>query len=196
MIFFFLIFPPLLTALLASLIRPYRAFVGWIGAFISLISLGASFVLAAQVVNGQTPTWGFTFASLSLKEVLRADSLSALLLLCVTVVATLALFLSPGLGGQVTNPHWGELAYGPNQLRRYHVFINLFIAAMLMAVSANNVGVMWITIEATTVFSAFVIPLTLNQASIEASWKYLLICSVGIALAFTGTVLGYFDFGT
>jgi len=104
------------------------------------------------------------------------------------------LFLSPGLGRVVTNPHWGELAYKPNQLQRYHVFTNLFIAAMLLAVVANNVGVMWITIEATTVFSAFIIPLKLNKSSIEASWKYILLCSVGIALAFVGTVLGYFDF--
>jgi hydrogenase-4 component F len=194
MIFFFLIFPALLTALLATLIRPYRAFVGWIGGFISLISLSASFIMAAQVVNGKIPTWGIKLEWLNLEEVMRVDSLSALVILCVTVVGTLALFLSPGLGRAVTNPHWGDLAYGPNQLRRYHIFINLFIAAMLMAVSTNNVGVMWITIEATTVFSAFIIPLKLNKASIEASWKYILLCSVGIALAFTGTVLGYFDF--
>jgi hydrogenase-4 component F len=38
------------------------------------------------------------------------------------------------------------------------------------------------------------IPLTLTKSSVEASWKYILICSVGIALAFAGTVLGYFDF--
>lgn len=196
MIFFFLILPPLLAALIATLVRPYRAFVGWMGAWLSLISLGVSFALAAQVINGQIPTWGFKLEFLNLEEVLRVDSLSALLILCVTVVGTLTLFLSPGLGRAVTNPHWGELAYRPNQLRRYHVFINLFISAMLVAVSANNVGVMWIMIEATTVFSAFIIPLKLNKASIEASWKYILICSVGIALAFTGTVLGYFDFVT
>lgn len=194
MTFFFLILPAVLAAVTASLVRPYRAFVGWIGAWLSLISLGAAFVFVGQVINGQTPTWGPKLEWLNLKEVLRADSLAALLMVCVTAVASLALFLSPGLGPQVQNPHWGELAYGPNQLRRYHVFINLFIAAMLLAVSANNVGVMWITIEATTVFSAFIIPLKLNKASIEASWKYILICSVGIALAFVGTVLGYFDF--
>jgi len=194
MIFFLLIFPSLLAALIAALVRPYHACVGWIGAWLSLIPLGAALTLAAQVVNGQIPTWGFKLEYLNLEEVLRADSLSALLILCVTAVGSLALFLSPGLGRVVTNPHWGELAYGPNQLRRYHVFTNLFIAAMLLAVSANNVGVMWITVEATTVFSAFIIPLKLNKASIEASWKYILLCSVGIALAFTGTVLGYFDF--
>ena len=192
MTFFFLIFPPLLAALLAALIRPYRALVGWIGAWLSLISLGAAFAFAAQVIAGQTPTLGL--ASLNLSEALRADSLSALLMVCVTSVASLTLFLSPGLGRQVKNPHWGELAYRPAQLRRYHVFINLFIAAMLLAVSANNVGIMWIMLEATTVFSAFIIPLKLNKASIEASWKYIIICSVGIALAFAGTVLGYFDF--
>ncbi len=74
--------------------------------------------------------------------------------------------------------------------------MNLFIAAMLLAVSANNVGVMWIAIEATTIFSALIIPLTLSKASVEASWKYILIGSVGIALAFAGTVLAYFDFVT
>jgi hydrogenase-4 component F len=65
---------------------------------------------------------------------------------------------------------------------------------MFLAVSANNVGVMWVAIEATTIFTALIIPLQLTRASIEASWKYILIGSVGIALAFTGTVLGYFDF--
>jgi hydrogenase-4 component F len=194
MIFFFLIAPSLLAALAASLIRPYRAFVGWIGAWLSLISLGASFVLSAQVIGGATPIWGFKLDWLNLEDVLRADSLSALLMVCVTAVTSLALFLSPGLGRPVKNPHWGGLAYGPAQLRRYHIFIHLFIAAMLLAVSANNVGVMWIAIEATTVFSAFIIPLKLNKSAVEASWKYIMICSVGIALAFVGTVLGYFDF--
>ncbi len=117
---------------------------------------------------------------------LRADSLSALLMVCVTAVAVLTLWLSPGLSR--------ESHYSAAQLRRYHLFINLFIFAMLLAVSANNVGIMWIALEATTIFSALIIPLTLTKASVEASWKYILICSVGIALAFAGTVLGYFDF--
>ena len=67
---------------------------------------------------------------------------------------------------------------------------------MLFAVTANNVGIMWIAIEATTIISALLIPLHVTQASVEASWKYILIGSVGIALAFAGTVLGYFDFVT
>jgi hydrogenase-4 component F len=65
---------------------------------------------------------------------------------------------------------------------------------MLLAVSANNVAIMWVALEATTIFSALLIPLTRSKSSVEASWKYILIGSVGIALAFAGTVLGYFDF--
>jgi hydrogenase-4 component F len=53
---------------------------------------------------------------------------------------------------------------------------------------------MWIAVEATTIFSAMVIPLALTKASVEASWKYIIISSVGITLAFVGTVLAYFDF--
>jgi hydrogenase-4 component F len=188
MTFLLLLLPPLLAALLALLIRPYRPWVGWMNAFLSLISLGAALAFAAYLIAGgdPAPTWGLSLDSLGLEEALRVDSLSALLLGCVAAVASLTLFLSPGLGR--------ERPYNIVQLRRYHIFVNLFIAAMLLALSANNVGLLWIAVEATTIFSAFIIPLKLNKAAVEASWKYILIGSVGIALAFTGTVLAYFDF--
>ena len=178
--FALLLFPPLLSALLAYVVRPYRVAVGWAGAWVSLVSLGSALAFAASILAGsEAPTFGPS-------EMLRADSLSALLMACVAGVATLALFFSPGLGR--------ESPYDGAQLRRYHVFVNLFIFAMLLAVSANNVGIMWIAVEATTIFSAMVIPLALTKASVEASWKYILISSVGITLAFAGTVLAYFDF--
>ncbi len=180
--FLLLLVPPLLAAVLALVVRPYRVFVGWINALVSLIPLGAALQFAARAIAGNdAPIFGPG-------DMLRVDSLSALVMVCVTAVAALTLFLSPGLGR--------DSVYSARQLRRYHYAINLFIAAMLLAVSANNVGILWIAVEATTIFSAFLVPLTLTQASVEASWKYILISSVGIALAFTGTVLGYFDFVT
>jgi hydrogenase-4 component F len=178
--FILLLLPPLLSALLAQLVTPYRRFVGWANVFLSLASLGAALRFAAATAEGSE-----AFMS-GPNDLLRADSLSALLMVCVAAVATLALFFSPGLGR--------ESGYDAAQLRRYHIFVNLFIFAMLLAVSANNVGIMWIAIEATTIFSAMVIPLALTKASVEASWKYILISSVGITLAFVGTVLAYFDF--
>ncbi len=76
------------------------------------------------------------------------------------------------------------------------MYVNLFTVTMLAAVTTNNLGVMWVAIEASTVASALLIPLGRRRAAIEASWRYLLIGSVGIALAFTGTVLAFVDFSS
>lgn len=180
MLFLLLLIPPLTAAALSGVVRPYRQAVGWANALLSLGPLAASLAFAARAIGGGE---ALVFGP---GEFLRSDSLSALLMVCVASVSTLALFLSPGLGR--------ETRYDASQLGRYHLFVNLFVFSMLLAVSANNVGIMWVAVEATTVFSALVIPLRLTRESVEASWKYILIGSVGIALAFAGTVLGYFDF--
>ena len=182
MSFLLLLSPAVVGALVAILVRPFRAWVGWLNAITSVVALGAAVQFAASAISGSASS---TFGP---GEFLRADGVSALLMTLVTSVSTLTLFLSPGLGRQTH--------YNPSQLRRYHIYINLFIGVMLLAVSANNVGIMWVALEATTVFSAMIIPLRLNKWSVEASWKYILIGSVGIALAFAGTVLSYFDFVT
>lgn len=180
--FLLLLLPSLLSAALGPLVRSSRAMVGWASALLSLIALGAALNFARLAVAGvEAPVYGPG-------ELLRADSLSALLMVCVSGVGSLALILGPGIGR--------KSAYTTSQLRRYQILVNLFIFSMLLAVSANNVGLMWIAIEATTIFSALLIPLTRTKSSVEASWKYILVCSVGIALAFAGTVLGYFDFVT
>jgi hydrogenase-4 component F len=180
--FLLLLLPSLVSALGAYIVRPYRAPVGRLTALLSLLPLGAALVFAGHASRGaEAPVFGPG-------ELLRADGLSALLMVCVTAASTFTLFLSPGVGTETDYTH--------AQLRRYQVLINLFIFSMLLAVSANNVAIMWVALEATTIFSALLIPLTRSKSSVEASWKYILIGSVGIALAFAGTVLGYFDFVT
>lgn len=179
--FVLLLAPPLVGALLAVVVKPYRSFVGWTNALLSLLSLGAAMVLWGHVLAGDVLTSGT-------REFLRADALSTLLAFCVSVVGTLAAWLGPGMGA--------DDGYGPREARRFRIFGNLFTFTMLFAVTTNNVGFMWIAIEATTITSAMLIPLHVTKASVEASWKYILIGSIGIALAFGGTVLGYFDFFT
>jgi hydrogenase-4 component F len=178
-IFVLLLGPPLVAALVAAVVRPYRAVVGWANALLSLVSLGAAVVLWRHVLAGDIPTSGPG-------EFLRADALSTLLAFCVSLVGALAAWLGPGMGG--------DDGYAGPQARRFRIFANLFAFTMLFAVTTNNVGFMWIAIEATTITSAMLIPLHVTKASVEASWKYILIGSIGIALAFGGTVLGYFDF--
>ena len=73
-----------------------------------------------------------------------------------------------------------------------HVFTGamlLFLSTMTMVTLSDHIMVMWIAIEATTLASAPLIFSHRSEASLEATWKYVLICSVGIALALLGSVL-------
>lgn len=71
----------------------------------------------------------------------------------------------------------------------FYTLSGLFIAAMYGVLMARNIGFMWILMEATTLMSAPLVFFHRSRFSLEATWKYLLLCSVGIALAFFGTVL-------
>jgi len=87
-----------------------------------------------------------------------------------------------------------EIAVGhltPGLLRFYHSLYQAFTAAMLMAMLANNLGLMWVAVEAATLTTVPMVGLSRTRAAIEASWKYFILCGVGIALALFGTILIY-----
>lgn len=62
-----------------------------------------------------------------------------------------------------------------------------FLASMSMVALADHLVVLWIAIEATTLMSAPLIFLHRSKEALEATWKYVMICSVGIALALLGS---------
>jgi hydrogenase-4 component F len=68
----------------------------------------------------------------------------------------------------------------------------LFIAAMLIALTSNNLGLVWVAMEAATLSTVLLVTLYRTPASLEAGWKYFILCSVGIAQALFGTILLYF----
>lgn len=72
---------------------------------------------------------------------------------------------------------------------KYWALLVLFYAAMCAACLVTNLAGMWVAIEATTLLSAPLICHHRSVESVEAMWKYLLICSVGIGLALFGTLL-------
>jgi len=63
------------------------------------------------------------------------------------------------------------------------------MAAMLLVLVSNNMGIMWVGMEATTLLTSFLVCMHVSRESLEATWKYMLICSVGIGFAFLGTML-------
>ncbi len=76
-------------------------------------------------------------------------------------------------------------------LRYYHVLLHLFAFSMLTVVVVDSLGLMWIAVEGTTLVSAFLVGFYKKSEAMEASWKYLIICSVGITLALLGIILLY-----
>ncbi len=80
----------------------------------------------------------------------------------------------------------------PGRLRLYHSMYQLFIATMLIALTTNNLGLMWVAMEAATLSTVLLVTLYRTPASLEAGWKYFILCGVGIAQALFGTMLLYF----
>jgi len=80
----------------------------------------------------------------------------------------------------------------PLRLRLYHASFQGFLFTMLLALSTNNLGVLWVALEGATLATVLLVSLYRTPESIEAAWKYFILCGVGIAQALFGTVLLYF----
>ena len=85
--------------------------------------------------------------------------------------------------------------------RRFGVLWLSSLSAMTLSLLSNNLGIMWVGIEATTLLTAFLISIHSSAHALEAMWKYLMMCSVGVAFAFIGTLLtsasaGHLDLGS
>jgi hydrogenase-4 component F len=172
---------PLLAALLCLATRSRAAWEGLnLLAFVVIAGLAAclGFEVAAQ--GGREPVT-------ALGGFLRADALSA-------VVVGLTAFVGLACAIYAVGYFRRDLQEGritEAQLRRYYVLTPLFVFAMLLAPMADNLGVMWVAIESTTLASVLLVTFYNQKTSFEAGWKYIIIGSVGISLALFGTVITY-----
>jgi hydrogenase-4 component F len=159
---------PLVTALALTRARAWAGLVHAVGALALLTA--AALTAAGVAARGGVDARGGRH---------RAHGLSAWLVALIALVGALA------------------AAEAPRQLpwarsRRFYPMFHLFLFTMLLAVVTDDVGLMWVAVEGTTLASVFLVDFERSRASLEASYKYLLICSVGVAVAFVGTVLVYF----
>ncbi len=116
------------------------------------------------------------------------DSFNVFLVTLTAFVAfTTALFSRPYM--RIEEEH-GRL--NATRLRLYHSSYQIFIGAMLLALTTNNMGILWVAMEAATLATVLLVSLYRTPASLEAAWKYFILCGVGIALALFGTILLYF----
>ncbi len=115
------------------------------------------------------------------------DALNVFLVALTAFVAlTTSIFSRPYM--RVEEEH-GKMT--PRRLRLYHSMYQLFSFTMLLALTTNNVGILWVAMEAATLTTVLLVSVYRTPASLEAAWKYFILCGVGIAQALFGTVLLY-----
>jgi len=151
-----------------------------LNALMSCATFIAAALLTARVVAGGPMT--------ALNEQFFVDPFNVFLVALTAFVAfTTALFSRPYMRIEV---HHGRL--NASRLRLYHSMYQLFTFTMLLCLLANNVGIMWVAMEGATLSTVLLVSLYRTPASLEAAWKYFILCSVGLAQALFGIILLYF----
>ena len=119
-------------------------------------------------------------------SLLRVDALSVVFL-----VATTFLYLATAIfaGGYL---HLADSAAGRRYGRRFYAGLNLFCWSMVAVPLVNGLALLWVAIEITTVVSALLVAIDDTDGATEASWKYVLIASLGLGIALLATIIMYY----
>ncbi len=169
---------PLLGSVVLAL-TGHRAWARDVNVGFSALTFLAACVLTAEVVAGGPQfVWEREF---------YVDALNVFLVALTAFVGlTTAIFSRPYM--RVEQDH-GKMT--PPRLRLYHSMYQLFSFTMLAALTTNNMGILWVAMEAATLTTVLLVSVYRTAASLEAAWKYFILCGVGIAQALFGTVLLY-----
>jgi hydrogenase-4 component F len=169
---------PLLSGLLCLLVRSRRVMEG-LNVLAFAIALALGLRLLPQVLEHNiVKEW---------REFLYADALSAWMVLLISVVSLGASLYA----GRYFRRDLAADAVTPGRVREFFVLTPLFATGMYLVVLANNLGVMWFALEATALSSVLLVALYNRKTSLEAAWKYVILGSLGLALALFATVFTY-----
>ena len=166
-----LIIPGIAIPILA-LVSNYR-----VGAALNVVAAGASFAAGIALL----------FAPRSRSDLIIVDDFNIYLITLTTFVGlTTSIFSASYIAHEI---EVGRLT--PTFLRFYHAMYQALLGAMNVALLANNIGLMWVGVEVATLSTVMMVGIYRTPEAIEAAWKYFILGSVGIGLAFFGTILVY-----
>jgi hydrogenase-4 component F len=166
-----LIIPGVAIPVLA-LVSNYR-----LGATLNVVASGASFAAGVALL----------FAQRSRSDLIIVDDFNIYLITLTTFVGfTTSIFSASYIAHEI---EVGRLT--PGFLRFYHAMYQALLGAMNVALLANNIGLMWVGVEVATLSTVMMVGIYRTPEAIEAAWKYFILGSVGIGLAFFGTILVY-----
>jgi hydrogenase-4 component F len=128
-----------------------------------------------------------------------ADALSALMVLLSAFVALVCSIYAVGYlrhdeeNGVFRDDKEVRGRFAANKLREYYALTPLFVFSMILVALANNLGMLWVAVEGTTLASVFLVMFYGRDTSLEAAWKYAMIGGVGLSMALFGTILTYYS---
>jgi len=158
----------------------HKANMGKINVWFNAVSLFATVWLAINVFNNGT--------ILSADKAFLVDSFNVYLIVLTAFIGlTTSIFSNPYMEHE---KDLGKLT--ANRLKLYYSMYQGFMLAMYLVLTTNNMGVMWVGMEAATLATVLLVSLYRTPESIEAAWKYFILCGVGIAQALFGTILLYY----
>ena len=164
---------PLFAAALLALLPGYR-----LAARLNVLATTATLLSALSLFFVDRPAPG---------TYLFVDDLNVVFIVLTTFVAfTTSVFSASYIAHEL---EIGRLT--PTYLRFYHAMYQLLMFGMNLALIANNIGLMWVAIELSTLTTVLMVGIYRTHEALEAAWKYFILGSVGIALALFGTILVY-----
>jgi hydrogenase-4 component F len=163
---------PYAAALILVAIPGYR-----LGAVINVLASAATLAAGLWLIVGDGTVGTYAIV----------DEFNVVFIVINTLVGfTTALFSASYVGHEIDT---GRLS--PGFVRFYHAMFQAMMGSMNVALVANNIGVMWVGLELATLITVVMVGLYRTPQAIEAAWKYFILASVGISLAFFGTILIY-----
>jgi hydrogenase-4 component F len=166
-----LVIPAIAIPVLA-LISNYR-----LGATLNVLACAMTFIAALSLLFTEHPR----------SDLIMIDDFNIFFIVLTTFVGfTTSIFSATYLAHEI---EIGRLT--PMYLRFYHAMYQALMCAMNVALVANNIGMMWVGVEVATLSTVMMVGIYRTPEAIEAAWKYFILGSVGIGLAFFGTILVY-----
>ena len=142
-----------------------------------LILVLSTFTLGQSVVQQEHLSF--------MNNLVYIDSLNLIQLLIITTVSCIAALYSH----KYIKNSLEEKEISVKKAKIYYILFTAFVFSMIFLCVSNNIMAMWIGLEATTLSTAFLIGFHNSKLSLEAAWKYIILCSIGIAIGLIGIIL-------
>ena len=171
------VFTPAVGLLLLGLV-PGLTLAGWLNVGLSSLSLAGAVTLAWQVLaDGPLNANGF-----------HVDAFNVYLVALTAFVGfTTSVFSRPYMRHVCDSRHLPR-----RHMRLYHAMFQGFMFTMMLALTTDNLGILWVSVEGATLATVLLVSLYRTPEAVEAAWKYFILCGVGLAQALFGTILVYF----